>query len=84
MYTVVIERKVQKEIADIPKLYQQQIVQAIYNLQTNPRPTNCKKLSGSKNDYRIRIADYRIIYSIEDNILSVFVITVGHRKNIYR
>lgn len=55
---------------------------AIYNLANNPRPHGCKKLKG-RDGYRIRVGDYRIIYNIFDKILTVDVINLGHRKDIY-
>ncbi len=57
-------------------------MKAISNLASNPRPDGYKKLMG-RPGYRIRIGDYRVIYKIEDKILIVFVIDIGHRKNIY-
>ena len=55
---------------------------AIYALAENPRPHGYKKLKG-RNGYRIRVADYRIIYDIYDNVLLVDVINLGHRRDIY-
>jgi mRNA interferase RelE/StbE len=51
-------------------------------LGSNPRPNGCKKLKG-RDGYRIRVSDYRIIYEIQDNVLLVDVIDLGHRKDIY-
>lgn len=53
-----------------------------YNLADNPRPNGYKKLKG-RDGYRIRVADYRIIYDIFDDILLVEVIDLRHRKDIY-
>jgi mRNA interferase RelE/StbE len=55
---------------------------SIYALAENPRPTGCKKLKG-RDSYRIRVADYRVIYEIADKVLSIEVIAIGHRRNIY-
>ncbi|MBW7845755.1 MAG: type II toxin-antitoxin system RelE/ParE family toxin [Bacteroidia bacterium] len=55
---------------------------AIYALADNPRPNGYKKLKG-RNGYRIRVADYRIIYEVFYNFLLVDVIDLGHRKDIY-
>jgi mRNA interferase RelE/StbE len=55
---------------------------AALSLSENPRPYGYKKLVG-RDAYRIRIGDYRIIYEIEDKIITVTVIDVGHRKEIY-
>ncbi|HWZ21443.1 MAG TPA: type II toxin-antitoxin system RelE/ParE family toxin [Cytophagaceae bacterium] len=55
---------------------------SIYALAKNPRPSGCKKLKG-RDGYRIRVADYRIIYDIYDSTLVVDVVDLGHRKDIY-
>ena len=59
---------------------------AIRALSENPRPPGCKQLSGSNEPplFRIRAGDYRIIYAVEDDVVLVSVIHVGHRKDIYR
>lgn len=60
------------------------VTEAIFSLAENPRPRGCKKLKGTKQDYwRIRIGDYRVIYSIDDVIRIVDVNKVGHRRDIY-
>lgn len=84
MYTVVVHKKAKKEIDKIPDIYAIKIAEAIYGLAEEPRPSGCVKLVGSNNYYRIRVADYRIIYSIEDNILYIEVIKVAHRKESYK
>ncbi len=67
MYTIVVKKSAQKELAQIPSLYNKKIIEAIDSLSDNPRPQGCKKLKGEEA-YRIRVADYRIIYTIEDVI----------------
>jgi mRNA interferase RelE/StbE len=52
-------------------------------LENNPRPADVKKLKG-RDAWRIRIGDYRVIYEIHDRVLQVNVITIGHRREIYR
>jgi len=69
-------------LKEINEPYYSNIKRAIYNLANNPRPAGCKKLKG-RDSYRIRVADYRIIYEIFDDILLVDVIDLGHRKDIY-
>jgi mRNA interferase RelE/StbE len=64
---------------DIPK-----IISAIESLSQNPFPTNSKKYLGTNHTYRIRVQDYRIIYSVLSEILTIDVIKVGHRKDVYR
>ncbi|MEW5948302.1 MAG: type II toxin-antitoxin system RelE/ParE family toxin [Thermodesulfobacteriota bacterium] len=56
---------------------------AIQGLSEDPRPSGVKKLTG-RNAWRIRVGNYRVIYEIQDNSLVVLVVSVGHRKEIYR
>jgi len=82
MYQVVIEKQAQKQLAKISLPYYQNIVEALQNLAANPLPHGYKKLKG-RPGLRIRIGVYRIIYNINENILTVFVLSIGHRKDIY-
>lgn len=82
MYKVRVERKAQKKLSKIPEPYYSNIKAAILDLGNTPRPKDCKKIKG-RDAYRIRIADYRIIYEIQDRVLLVDVINLGHRKEIY-
>jgi mRNA interferase RelE/StbE len=83
-YKTLIKPSAVKEIEAIPqKKIRQQIVLRIRQLAENPRPPGSKKLSGYDR-YRIRQGVYRIIYAIEDDKLVVYVIKVGHRKDVYR
>ena len=82
MYQVRIEKAVQKSLEKINEPYFSKIKTAILNLGHNPRPPRYKKLKG-RNGYRIRVADYRIIYDIFDDILLVDVVDLGHRKEVY-
>jgi len=81
-YQITIRKRAIKILEDISEPYYSKIKKAIYSLANNPRPPGCKKLKG-RNGYRIRIADYRIIYEILDDALIIDVITLGHRKDIY-
>lgn len=82
MYEVVVDRQAQKQLDKIPMPYFNRIIKALQNLALNPRPIGSKKLTG-RVGYRIRINDYRVIYVIEDKVLIVYVIDIGHRQNIY-
>jgi len=82
-YTILIERYAQKQILKLDKKTIPVIKNAISGLASNPRPQGYKKLKG-EDAYRIRVGNYRIIYEINDNIILVTVVSVGHRKNIYK
>lgn len=82
MYRVVIEKSVQKQLEKIAEPHYSRVRTAILELANNPRPPGYKKLIG-RNGYRIRQGDYRIIYEIADEILTVQVLAAGHRRDIY-
>lgn len=84
MYQVIIQPAAQRQIRKLPRQEQVPIAQAILGLADNPRPDGVKKLQGSKDLYRIRVGNYRIIYQILDNILTVTVTKVGHRRDVYQ
>ncbi len=81
-YTAVLSKKAQKQLDKLSDNVAEPILEAIGNLEENPRPQGYKKLKG-RDGYRIRIGNYRVIYDIFDNELIVNIITLGHRKDIY-
>lgn len=83
-YNLRIKTSAIREIRAIPlKKVRQRIVQRIRSLADDPRPAGCEKLSG-KERYRVRQGYYRIVYSIEDRELVIYVVKVGHRSSVYR
>ena len=82
-FTVLIERPALKSLSKIPLDYRDRIIDAIRGLAEDPRPAGAKKLSGRKA-WRIRLGSYRVIYEINGDELIVLVVTVGHRKDVYR
>ena len=83
-YKLVLKASAVKEIEAVPrKKERQQIMKRIGLLAGNPRPPGCTKLSGYDR-YRIRQGSYRIVYGIEDDELVVYIVKVGHRKDVYR
>lgn len=82
MYKLFIERAVFKQLKKVPGKDYQKIMDDIAALAENPRPPGCKKLKG-RPGYRIRQGNYRIIYEVNDDILTVTVIEAGDRKDIY-
>ena len=82
-YKVFFKESVEKDFHAIPKEDLEKILHRIEMLAENPRPHGCEKLTGQER-YRLRQGRYRIVYSIQDPELTVWVVKVGHRKNIYR
>ena len=82
-YKVFFKKSVEKDFKVIPKNELKKIIKRIGGLAEDPRPQDCEKLTGQER-YRLRQGRYRIVYSIQDNKLTVWVVKVGHRKDIYR
>ena len=82
-YRVLFKESVWKDFNSVPKKDLKKILKRIEQLSDNPRPSGCEKLTG-KDRYRLRQGRYRIIYSIQDDELTVWVVKVGHRKDVYR
>ena len=81
-YSITLSKRAQKQLDKLSDNTAKPVFQAIQELADDPRPHGYKKLT-SRNGYRIRIGDYRVIYEIFDKILLVDVIDLGHRKDIY-
>ncbi len=82
-YKVYFKASVEKDFATIPKKDLKKILRRIQELTDNPRPPGCEKLTG-QDRYRLRQGRYRIVYSVQDDELTVWLVKVGHRKDIYR
>ncbi len=82
-YKIFFKQSVEKDLRSIPKKDLKKILLRIELLAKDPRPQGYEKLSGQEK-YRIRLGTYRIIYSIQDRQLTVWVVKVGHRKDVYR
>ena len=81
-YEVLIFRRAQKKLADIPLRDFGRVKGSIDALSDNPRPQGCLKLTG-RPGWRIRVGDYRVIYEVDDPNRTVTVVDVGNRKEIY-
>lgn len=83
-YSIIVSRKVEKEIIKLPAPIVKSVSNAIDKLADNPRPPGSKKLKGTdENLWRVRVGDYRVIYSIEDVLKIVEIKRVRHRKEVY-
>ena len=83
-YRVVIDRVAAKALAGLDTTIRVRLAAAIDELAQEPRPPGPKKLRGTASDWRIRVGDYRIIYTITDGTLTVLVVRVAHRREVYR
>lgn len=83
-YEVQILPKVARQIKALSVEVRQDITLTIQSLANEPRPIGVKKLSGEKDIYRVRVGNYRVLYRIIDKVLVVVVVSVGHRREVYR
>ena len=83
VYKIYFKASVEKDFRSLPKKDLKKILLKIELLSQNPRPLGCEKLTGQER-YSIRQGRYRIVYSIQDKILTIWVVKVGQRKDIYR
>lgn len=82
-YAVLILRRAQKELAQLPGGAYERVRDAIRALANNPRPAGCLKMAG-RDGGRIRVGDYRVVYEIDDPKQRVVVQHIGHRRDVYR
>ena len=82
-YRIVFKKSVAKDLRQIPKKDILRILERIDSLSKDPRSAGVEKLSGDEK-YRIRQGNFRILYMIEDEIITVTIVKVGHRRDIYR
>jgi mRNA interferase RelE/StbE len=82
-YTIILKRSAERELDELSEEVFTRIADQIQELELDPRRQGSKKLRGS-NSYRIRIGDYRVIYTIDDRLETVEIVAVGHRRDIYR
>jgi mRNA interferase RelE/StbE len=83
LYQVIVSMAANRAVARLDINTRRRISARLAALAENPRPMGCIKLAGMEA-YRIRVGDYRIVYEIQDRVLLVTVIDVGHRREVYR
>lgn len=83
MYEVILSNRAEKRLTRLPGGEYERVLQSVMNLAEDPRPRNCQKLR-SREGWRIRVGDYRAIYTVDDDAREVLVADIGHRRDIYR
>jgi mRNA interferase RelE/StbE len=83
-YRVELSPGARKDLKKVPAEIRERIVLALYLLGETPRPPGATKLSNTKDIHRVRVGDYRVLYKIQDKILLVLVVKIGHRREVYR
>jgi mRNA interferase RelE/StbE len=82
-YLVEIKRAAEKELDRLPEQIRARILAKLLSLEEEPRPRGVKRLWG-EDSYRLRIGDYRVLYTVDDDSQAVTIYAVGHRREVYR
>lgn len=84
-YKIEFDSRIKKDLKSIPSQDIKRIKSAILQLSNDPYPSGCNKLKGKNHEYfRIRVGNYWVIYAIENDLLLILIVRVGHRKEIYK
>jgi len=84
VYNVQISRRAEKHIKALPKTIKKRVSKKLITLRQNPFSGDVKKLKVRHSRYRLRVGDYRIIFDIDKESITILVLTVRHRKDVYR
>ena len=82
-YLISFARSASKELEALPNALIIKIINKIETLSKSPRPVGCRKLQGSNHLWRIRVGQYRVVYSVDDRAKAVDIMTVRHRSQAY-
>jgi mRNA interferase RelE/StbE len=82
-YLITFASAAKKELQDLPADVIERLIPKIRKLSASPRPAGCKKLHGYKDRWRVRVGNYRIVYSIDDERKAVDITRIAHRKDVY-
>lgn len=83
-YQIRISATAEKQLKAIPSRDRQRIVDSILALSVVPFPRGAKKLTGYDDTYRVRVGNYRVIYIVDGKVITITVLKIGHRKDVYR
>ena len=83
-YTIELAPKAARQFRKLPAHARKRLARHIDALAENPRPSGAKKLAGGGQLYRMRVGDYRLVYTIRDDVLLILVVAVGSRRDIYK
>lgn len=83
-YTVEFKESAAKALKKLPKNAQRRIIEKLAGFEDAPPPVEETKLKGNNPFHRVRVGDYRIIYEIQNDILVILVIKIGHRRDVYK
>ena len=84
IYRIELTKAASRDLAAIPKALLKRLDACILHLAADPLPSGVKKLKSNDGLYRVRVGNYRIIYRVEQEILTILIVKTGHRREVYR
>lgn len=82
-YSVDVKPAARKELDALPDLVLARVIRKLESLADVPRPAGCKKLKGYKDQWRIRIGNWRVVYLIDETVKLVSIVRIAHRREVY-
>jgi len=82
-YTLIVKPSAERELRRLPQVMLERVSNELLSLEQQPRPPGCQKLR-ERAGYRIRVGDYRVIYAIDDSNRAIYILAVGHRREVCR
>ena len=82
-YSVEVKPAARKELEALPDSVLARVLRKMETLRQTPRPAGCKKLKGYKDQWRVRVGDWRVVYIIDDAAKLVSIARIGHRREVY-
>jgi mRNA interferase RelE/StbE len=82
-YDIYLKKSAERELQNLPQTLHDRVIKRLEKLQENPRPNDVKKIHG-REGFRVRVGDYRLLYTIDDSKKTVEVVSVAHRRDVYR
>ena len=83
-FEIRISRMAERQLRKLPSAGRDRVVRAVRSLEDDPVPRGSRRLTGYDDVFRIRIGPYRVLYSVAASTLTILVLKIGHRRNVYR
>lgn len=83
-YTIQFKPLALRQLEKLPRDIQKKLAARVEALRDDPFPVSCKKMAAIADTWRVRVGDYRVVYQVNQKILLILVLTVGHRRDVYR
>lgn len=81
---MLLRSRAEAELASLPDRVAARVRVVIDRLCDEPRPPGAERIHGIPDGYRVRVGDYRVVYTVAHAVVTVFVIRIGHRRDVYR